>query len=176
MTECDKKNEAYQASVSLVVASGDEIWQTISAFLVTHSIFMGFLLSKELDSNLFEWRPGAFIACIIGLLLCALWAIAFSRNIAYYRFRIAQARYLEPEGYRLIAGNGHDFAEGNLVNLGQDRWQMPWLARTLRAAGVVRCLIGVFGLGYLGILAFTGPWWWVFKIIRGLFQGAWNHG
>jgi hypothetical protein len=175
MNASDKK-EAYQAAVTLVVATGDEIWQTISAFLVTHTIFMGFLLSKELDSNLFEWRPGAFIACIIGMLLCAIWACAFSRNIAYYKFRIAQARHLEPEGYNVIAGDGHDFAEGKGVTLGQEPpWRMPWLGR-LRAAKVVWCLIGIFSLGYLVILAFTGPWWWVFKIIRGLFQGACSYG
>ena len=152
-------NETYEAAVSLVVGSGDEIWQTVSAFLLTHSIFMGFLLSTALGSEIFVWRPGAFIASIIGISLCFIWAALFSRNIEYYRFRIAQAREYEHKTQDLLGGRGQRFAEGDQVTVGGESHQIPCMGRCMRASGAIRSLIVVFLMGYIVVLVFTG-WWW----------------
>ncbi|MBE3124013.1 MAG: hypothetical protein IMZ65_04345 [Planctomycetes bacterium] len=158
MPEEAGRKEAYAHAIDLVIGAGDEMWQTISAFIVTHSIFMGFLLDRAFDSELFLWRPGPFIASIIGLLLCLVWATTLSRNTAYYRFRIAQARFYESKDLPLIADTGQRFADGQEVSLQDKPFRMPWYAR-LPGAKAVGIVVVVFAVGYSLIFLSTGPWW-----------------
>jgi len=158
MSSTKDNSEAYKTALDLMVLETQDSWQTFSAFLLIHTIFLAFLLNSALGENPCTFKLGAFIASILGLLLCIPWAVAYARTSSYVYFRIAQARSLEPADWNLIKGNGKAFAEGESITIEGKSYRMHWLARHLRMLYVLAIIIVIFSLVYITVLVLAGPW------------------
>ena len=158
MTEQISKEKLYEIAILQMRYEGQLLWQRFAAFLTPHTIFLAFLLHAVSSQHLPLSSPGIFWAAIVGIALCVPWFAVYVRSSAYYKFRIAQAREAEPQGWELLAGNAEKFSAGELVQV-RDRHRMPWLARKLRTEYSGQVMIIMFFIVYLVLVAITGPWW-----------------
>jgi hypothetical protein len=153
-------HQRYTAALGLLNQERQLFWQTFGAFLLAHTVFMAFLLqTASRQGILWSWSPGVFVTSIIGLMLCGPWYMAHLRTWAYNDFRMAQAREVEPLSWKLLRDKGESFANGDPVNIGTPRYQMPWLVRGVRTMYAVTALIALFALFYTAIAFLTAPWW-----------------
>src|SRR5438876_555055 len=105
--------QRYIAALGLLNQERQLFWQTFTAFLVAHTVFMAFLLQMvSRPGILWSWAPGAFWASILGCVLSILWLTAHRRTAAYNRLRMAQAREAEPRSWKFLR-DGQSFAHGN---------------------------------------------------------------
>lgn len=140
--------EVYKISLEQVRYEGNLTWKVFSSFLLTHTIFLGFLLtylSKGAQKEIL------FLTSLFGLVLCLPWLAAYLRSSDYYRFRMAQARKAEPESHSLLK-QGKLFSEGASTHL---NYRMGWLARTLPTKQGAIFLIITYIMFYLIIFIST---------------------
>jgi hypothetical protein len=156
MAEEGSDPKRYEIAILQVRYEGQLLWQRFGAFFIPHGIFLGFLLGEAFDPTL--PRSGVFLTSLIGIILCVPWLAVLKRSSAYYTFRIAQAREIEPPGWDLLAGKGERFSAGECVVV-RDHHKMPRLARILRTERAGVLLVYMFGFIYLRIAAFTNPWY-----------------
>jgi len=159
MNDDNPNIQSYLVAIEHARYEGQMLWQIFTAFLLAHTVFLAFLLQTAFVQQVGMFRPGVFIAGIVGLLLCIPWIATYQRSTAYYRFRMAQAREAEPTNYRLLKGVGEEFSTGKKVKVDQALHQLGWLARKLNTSRSIPALIVVFALVYLSVLFTSGPWW-----------------
>jgi len=149
----------YTVALKILIQEGQLYWQTYGAFLLAHTVFLAFLLQSISCSPATVWRPGAFVAGILGFLLCIPWLAALLRSSANHTFRMAQAKSAEPHGWNLLKIDGENFAEGNSVTINDQQYRIPWLPRILRTTFSAKTLIALFAVAYLIAVYLSGPWW-----------------
>ncbi|MGH7800256.1 MAG: hypothetical protein ACREOW_06440 [Thermodesulfobacteriota bacterium] len=151
-------SERYEKALELLSHDREHLYATFGAFLVAHTVLVGLLLQSLSEPPIMQWRPGSFVASVLGLLLCLPWLASLLRLRAYYDLRIAQVKESEPKGWNLVANIGEQFATGKPVTVGTQRLQMPWLARILRVTPSLILLVSLFALSYLAATVVSGPW------------------
>jgi hypothetical protein len=156
----DKDQQRYSAALDLLGQERQLFWQTFSAFLLAHTVFMAFLLQAVSHSDIPSWSPVLWLASWLGFILCVPWLAAQWRTSAYNDLRMAQAREAEPAPWRLLKDISQAFAEGNRVIIEERPFQLPRLIRRLRLRTTysVMALIGLFAVMYVVIAILTGPW------------------
>ena len=160
MNEDSTNIQEYLTALDQVKYEGQLLWHIFSSFLLTHTIFVAFLLHSSFGATtFFNYRIGSFVAGFVGLLLCLPWAGSYLRSSAYYIFRMAQAREKEPQNWDLIRNKGELFSAGEEVNIGNEPYEISGLAKVLRTKRSVPLLIIVFAFVYLFVIIASGPWW-----------------
>jgi len=156
----EKNQQRYSAALDLLGQERQLFWQTFSAFLLAHTVFMAFLLQAVSRSDIPSWSPGLWLTSWLGFMLCGPWLAAQWRTSAYNDLRMAQAREAEPVPWKLLRDIGQAFAEGNRVTIEERPFQLPRLIRRLRLRTTysVMALIGLFAAMYVVIFILTGPW------------------
>jgi hypothetical protein len=157
----EQDHQRYTAALGLLNQERQLFWQTFTAFLVAHTVFMGFLLQAVSRTGLRNWAPEVFVASGIGLVLTGLWYVAHRRTAAYNRLRMAQAREAEPRSWKFLR-DGQSFAHGNSLTIDNDACRLPrprWLSRRLTTTCVVTALISLFAVIYAFVALLTAPWW-----------------
>lgn len=152
------ESSKYTVALQILIQEGQLYWQTFGAFLLAHTVFLAFLLQSLSTTPATAWRPGAFVAAILGSLLCVPWLAALLRSSANHKFRMAQAKSTEPRGWNLLAKDGESFAEGNSVIISGKTYRIPWLSRLLRTTLSAKILIAFFAVAYLIAVYLSGPW------------------
>jgi hypothetical protein len=158
-----RDKEKYSAAIAILYDEGQFYWQTFGAYLVAHTVFLGFLLQSLAhyqDAHLIL----LFYASIYGLILTIPWLASLCRNSGYFRLRIEQARMAEPLGWNLIDKDGKAFAEGEKVKIGTECLQMPWIARKLKNRMSATFLIICFAIAYVLISVISNPWYKILKL------------
>lgn len=117
MPDKDPHQEIYNIAIQQVRYEGQVLWQRFSAFLWPHTIFLAFVLNSAAAHRFAVYSPGVFWPSVIGLPLCLPWLAVYERSAAYYNFRIAQARAVEPPGWQLLGGTAQDFSAGTSVSV-----------------------------------------------------------
>ena len=103
---------------------------------------MAFLLSIAFtDQFSMKFRSGYFVAGILGFILCIPWLSTYYRAHAFYSFRMAQARHLEPHGLKLLDEDGRNFSNGREIEIDGEPYQLSWLAKNLRVQVAIPILI-----------------------------------
>lgn len=159
MSEPTQDREHYDAAVLQVRYEGQLLWQRFGAFLLPHSVFLAFVLNSASAGQIGHYSFRTFWSSVVGFLLCVPWLAVYMRSSAYYSFRIAQAREIEPAGWHLFGGKARDFSAGKNVTVSSENRRMPWLARRLRTEQAGWSMIFVFFLVYLAVVVASGPWW-----------------
>ena len=99
-------------------AEGTFLWHSFSAFLIANSILVGFIAQMLFtEKNDGSNKNIIYILSGVGILICVLWFGTYRRRSKNYHFRMAQARQREPEGWHLIAGDGYQFSEGEIIEI-----------------------------------------------------------
>lgn len=158
MAERSSNLELYQVAILQVRYEGQLLWQRFAAFLTPHTIFLAFVLHAFSNRQFPAFNLWIFLAGILGFVLCIPWLAVYVRSSAYYTFRIAQAREVEPSEWQLLAGIAEKFSAGEPVKV-RDNHRMPWLARKLRTERAGLVMIGIFLLVYFALVVVAGPWW-----------------
>lgn len=146
-SNADVQNEAgnrYSYAIQLLLKESDVYWQTYSAFLVAHGVFLAFLLDSDYKDD-----HRILAAAVLGFILCIPWIASLERNRAKYKLRMEQAKAFEPKNWNLLAKDGADFAEGKCVVINGQCLRMPLIARILRSNPAARFLILVFAAAYV---------------------------
>jgi hypothetical protein len=154
----NERFETYKIALETTRYEGQLLWQIFSVFLAIHTLFSGFLLNAALTDSPLSFSPRIFVACLIGLALCWPWLASYSRNVAHYRYHLAHARVLEPEGWDLYGGAGRDFSMGKAVKVGFGSYRLGWSARRVRSGRMIPPVILIFVIFYLTLLFYSGPW------------------
>ena len=149
--------DRYDKALHLLSHDHDNFWQAFGAFLLAHTVLVGFLLQSPSSIPTVKWRPGAFMGSFLGLLLCVPWLASVDRLRTYYLLRVAQAKAAEPPGWNLIAGAGESLWVGKEVVVGDQRLRMPLLARVLRSTPVLKLFIIAFVACYLTVAVLSAP-------------------
>lgn len=162
MTEetSEKPNtEAYLAALQHLSRAGQWQWQVFAMFLLAHTAFLSFVVKDAFDScYFFTSRWDFFISGIVGLLICVPWASAHFRTAGYYRLRMAQAKELEPDKWKLLNGEAESFSNGKTAKIGDKTYKLNLLGR-MRTKWSIPYLITIISLVYLFVIVINGPWW-----------------
>ena len=151
--------DRYRIALQWVQYEGGLLWQIFGAFLLPHTIFLAFLLQAVLGADLPADQPGCFWPSVIGLVLCIPWWAAYNRNSAYYKFRLAQAKDTEPEGWELLNGPVERFADGHEVTVGGGTLRHKGISRLLNTRRSVTLMIAIFAVVYFGIAILSSSYW-----------------
>jgi hypothetical protein len=135
----------YQAAVGHMEFAGSLIWTVFESYMLTNALLLAFELSRP-NINGTGWRLGDLGVALLGLSLSATWYAAHSRYSTYYKFRMAQAKEIEPRAWRFLRDRGESLARGCEVTIENQQFRMGILARNLPLE---------FG-GRLVVLAFIG--------------------
>ncbi len=154
-----EQHARFAAALELVKYDGNSFWQTFGTFLVSQTVILGFLLASLGNGiGLMAWRPGAFGAALVGMILAVPWFAASERQRGYYRLRFAQARAAEPKDWDLVGGTAQSFSAGREVTVAGERYRLGLFARSIsvqRSGGVV---ILTFAVVYAALALANGPW------------------
>lgn len=142
--------ERYKIAVEQVRYEGKLGWDNFRTFLIAHTIFIGFLLKGAFESQDI-YSIESFCVSLIGIWLCIAWWATKERNHAYYIFRMAQARELEPDGWNYFKGKGQKFSDGESVKIEKKPYQIHKLGRKLRKPAATKSILGAFFFAYLYI-------------------------
>ena len=96
-------------------------------------------------------KPNRTLLSLIGIWLCIAWWATKERNHAYYIFRMAQARELEPDGWNYFKGKGQKFSDGKSIKIQGKCYQIPKLGQKLRKPAATMSILGTFFIVYLYI-------------------------
>ena len=142
--------EHFAAARDMLRYDSDRLSSIFSAFLLANTVLMGFLLHAATGGGGFPGEPGTAVAGgLVGLCVSGLWLAAYERNASVLEMRMARARETEPDGWELLTGRPHSFAQGHgEVFDGYDEpIRVKGLARLeIRNAG--RLLIALFMVAY----------------------------
>jgi hypothetical protein len=155
----EEKQELFKTALETMRYEGALLWQIFNAFLLIHTVFVGFLVQKEIAFSSLTFRPGVFLGSIVGLTLCVPWWASYARNVAHYRYHLAKVRELEPSGWHLYGGDGKAFSSGSHVIVSGEPHTLGRFANRVRSGRMVPPVIMTFCIVYTVILIVTGPWW-----------------
>ena len=142
--DTEMKLEKYKIALDFLKFEATTLWQIYSAFLVAHTILLGFITAsfagiKSGEVNFII----LLIAGVIGLLLAILWTGTTHRNSEWYYIRMKQAK----EAEETLVGNKDKW---HLLTKGAAKFNKGIRNRT---ASYGMCII--FILIYLGIISFS---------------------
>lgn len=110
----EKRIRKYENALSLLFYEGEIAWQ-INIVFIALNVGLGTLISSQIKDGTLRYGAPLIVYSILGILITCLWLGTFSRNNSYYSFRMAQAREIEPEDWRLIRDRGYKFSRGEKV-------------------------------------------------------------
>ena len=140
--------ERYKIAVEQVRWEGNLGWDNFRTFLIVHTIFIGFLL-KGVFERQDTYSVGSFFIALIGILLCIPWVATKIRNDSYYRFRMAQARELEPDDWSYFKGKGKDFSDGKTVEIQGKPYKIRKLGQVIKKPLATTIIIRTFLVIYI---------------------------
>jgi hypothetical protein len=109
------KFDAYRVALEAARHDTDNLWRTFSAFLVSESLVLGFLLNAIVVHRI---EPGRrlpeFLGAVAGLILCGAWFASCARAAQMRDLRLHQARELEENPSRVLR-DGAEFVAGRPV-------------------------------------------------------------
>ncbi len=154
----NEKISKYLAASEIFKLEGQLLWQRFGAFLLIHTVLLAFILKGVFEQQQ-PIRPNQslFATGILGIILCFLWLLTYSRGWQYSDFRTAQLHDAEPSNWNLVAGAGKKFADGERVVIGSKDYQMNLLSK-MPQKYVFGAVIGSFALVYMGIMLVSWPW------------------
>lgn len=163
-----KKNNIKSKELELLFERTQEIifhetqvlWQSSEIFLLANTILYAFIAQHifGLDNQiLLKPNLGLFTIAVLGIIICITWLGSYRRISNYYRFRIAQTRQREPEGWHLYNGDGKSFSEGNKVEIFGKTYSLGF-GRAFKNHNIVVAIIVLFILIYLTVFVITSPW------------------
>ena len=132
MEEKQNQTSKYEAISEQAHFDGEHRWNVFASFLLAQTVFTAFLLQSGLTTPLCSSRLGPCFAGLLGLILCLPWYATYRRLNAYYEYRIAQAREIEPSGWHRYSDDGKRFSEGAEVEVGNIRFKIPLSGRILK--------------------------------------------
>lgn len=144
----------FQVSLELMQYHGTLVWHSFTAFLVAHSLLLGFLLNTVKDrvaaapAALGGPAAVAFVA-FAGVVLSLVWLMMTTRMWDYYDIYSERARRAQPPGWNLLV------TYEEMRTTASTRRGMTWLGRRMRVRSATRLLVAVFALAY-GVLAIIG--------------------
>jgi len=147
----DKKLEKYKCFLEQLRYDGGLLWRIFGAFLLPHSIFLAFLLTVSFEKERVS-SIGIVTAAIIGFILGIVWLLSCFRSIAFYDFRMAQAKEMEFSDWNLLKGKPEKFREGRKVKIGERDYCLKWFQKVSTRWAVLVIVI-MFLTAYLFILA-----------------------
>lgn len=153
------KVDLYKLAHQTVLNEAHILWQSSNIFLVANTLLAAFIGSGLLDPEkniIYKPNPSLFLLSIIGLFISVLWWGSYRRTSNYYKFRMAQATQREPEGWNLFDGDGKNFANGDMVEIGTEKYNLG-AGKIFRNHRVVTALAILFIVLYLIVLMITSP-------------------
>lgn len=111
------KLELFKLAHASVTTEAHLLWQSSELFLVANTLLAGFI-STNLQRN-------TIIICLlsfVGIVVSMLWLLSYTRMLNYYKFRIAQAKQREPEGWMLFKEDGEAFSKGESIMINGSRY------------------------------------------------------
>lgn len=153
--------ELYERTQETVFHEAQVLWQTSAVFLTANTILFGFIASQIFSNYnqqlLVKTNYGLMTISILGLIICFIWFVSSRRIGHYYRFRIAQARQREPEGWNLYSGDGQNFSEGSRIKIDDEVHSLEF-GRLLKNNDIPAYVICLFVVCYILVVLITGPW------------------
>jgi hypothetical protein len=116
----DAEMKLYELSHAQVFYEAQAIWNSSNIFILSNT-FLAAFIGTNFTNNTATSHVGIIILSILGILLSCLWFLTASRTANYYRFRLAQAKQKEPEGWMIFNGDGENFADGDSIEIEMKR-------------------------------------------------------
>ena len=157
--EVNIKHDEFHVALATVRYEGNLLWHIFSVFLIIHSVFATMLIQLILGKEAFDSYPGLLLSSVGGLALCIPWWATYSRNAAHYRYHLAHARELEPEGWNLYGGSGRDFSSGKRVKVGDEVHHLTPFAQKVKSGRMVPPVIMTFTVLYLIVIVYCAYQW-----------------
>lgn len=107
----------YELAHSTVLSESHVLWNSSQVFLLANSFLAGFIGTNLTGATVRSDIAGMLLLSILGIIISSLWFLSYGRTSKYYKFRIAQARQREPEGWMLLGGDTKKFAEGESIDI-----------------------------------------------------------
>ena len=145
-----EEKEIYEKAHSTVLNETHTLWHLSQVFLVANTFLAGFIGTNFNEINTNSNNVGFFLISIIGFIVSVLWLLSYSRISNYYKFRIAQAKQREPEGWMLYKEDAYFFSEGIKIQiddrsygLGIGKLSNLWILNLLPVVFIIfYCIVG----------------------------------
>lgn len=178
--------EQYKSAVKLMSYDGSIMWNIMQVFLLPQSIILTYLLTtpfaravmrtidnargvyanaENIGPLLLKWNPQIFFIALFCFVLCIPWFFLCNRSIASYDFSAINARYLEPEGWKVIGGERTRYFKGKRVKIGRESLKLKWHSR-IKIRRTSTIIIGVFVTTFLALAVVSSPLSEIINILR----------
>ena len=125
---------------------------------IPDSHFINSFIENTADNKIPVFNLFYFIVGILGIIISALWYGTLSRNLSYYKFRMAQARKAEPKDWTLLK-KGEKFAKGIQVKINDEYFQIRCFANRMKNKFAFSFLFISIAMIYMLLIILFGPWW-----------------
>ena len=139
----------YEVAVSLWTYQGSLNWNRFNAMLTANGVIVsviGFVLSSESRLTGF-----AVVLPVVGLVLCALWAVFAARGFVYHKYWSSRARELEE---RYLAPAVRTVSRARPPSKGGEVG-FKGLSRLGGQREVTYAVIGIYAVVFVGALVYT---------------------
>ena len=113
----EERMKLYELAHAAVLSEANVLWNSSQVFLVANSFLAGFIGTNLTGFSIHTNTIGIFLLSVLGITISTLWFLSYGRTSKYYKFRIAQAREREPEGWMLLNGDAKEFSEGGTIEI-----------------------------------------------------------
>lgn len=140
----EDKLEKYKCFLEQLRYDGGLLWRITGVFLLPNSIFLAFLLTVSFEKERIG-SLGIVVAAIIGCVLSFCWLLAYFRSLAFYDFRMAQAKEVECSEWNLLKGKHKKFMKGDTVEIEERPYCLRWYQNLRTRHAVVMIIIMFLG-------------------------------
>ena len=144
MTKEEKALTRYKLLSKIVLHESKAMWDTAQLFLISNTILatiIGALLTTNSGETAFKYRLILIGISLLGLCISILWGFSYNRTTRYYKFRMAQAREIEPEGFNIFNGIPKSVAEGNTHKIDGEKYSVRVLGWNFQSLKIVNIII-----------------------------------
>jgi len=154
--------ELYKLSHALVIHEAQAQWNVSALFVLANSVLAGFIGTNLLQTN----KPQPEILTLkilvgIGLTLTILWFFSNLRTSNWYRFRMAQAKQREPDGWMLFNDDAENESKGDTIIIKEEEYNLSRffchnLCFNISNLTIVTLMCIIFIVFYLYLFAHLG--------------------
>ena len=152
MKKEDLELEKYKLLSTVVLHESKAMWETSQLFLFSNTI-LATILGADIFGRIQHASKIIFwLLPLLGLLISVLWFFSYNRTSRYYKFRMAQARNIEPKDFHIFEGIPNDIANGEIVHVNGKHYSVRVLGCNFRSLVIVNLIIISFIIFYLLII------------------------
>jgi|GEM_PF-5611717 len=143
----EERMRQFEVAKAIELHEAGVVWQCTQTYLTANTFFSALIGTSYIVRSSDQNNLIILLFTLVGIAICVLWFLSYERLSTYYRFRIAEAKKLEPYGWHIYSGAAEKLSSGHApVEVGGKWFSLMGSPSNLT---VIRLLIFVFMSFYI---------------------------